>query len=301
MSKTKYVIRNLEDKDLDQIQQIDFLTWLSVQWNKSFHREDCFVAVADDGIVLGISALAYDGTWYYLDSDRKDIDKYLCQITLEMSEAYESEVEVKDALLWALKNRLREQKKKYQDKTLAIRTWCDSDDINEQQFYLRHGFGEDTIKWILKYNLSKEIKEYDIPDNIVIEEHSFEGDGMKRYSTANGLGYGVPDSEDEMWFKLQGGDTNVYVAKDGDTIVSSTTIWKINDERYATENVFTIPDYRRKNIGRATLAYALQECRKRNAKIATLTCIGDNISAIAMYLGMGYEVMDHQIEMHFTL
>lgn len=62
------------------------------------------------------------------------------------------------------------------------------------------------------------------------------------------------------------------MAKDGEKIASSVTVWHMSDERAATENVFTIPEYRRKKIGKATVVEALTYLKEKGYKKATLTC-----------------------------
>ena len=71
--------------------------------------------------------------------------------------------------------------------------------------------------------------------------------------------------------------------------------------RAATENIFTIPEYRRKKIGMATVAKSLSYLKKNGYKMATLTCVGDNLDAIALYNKMGYRVMGHLLELHWVL
>lgn len=116
---------------------------------------------------------------------------------------------------------------------------------------------------------------------------------------ANEAGYGTQDSEDELRFRMMGENTKVFVAKADGKIVSSTTIWKIEGGRWATENVFTIPEYRRKGIGREVLYTALKYIQKQKGEMGTLTVVGDNKDAIAMYLSMGYSLMENMMEMHY--
>ncbi len=95
--------------------------------------------------------------------------------------------------------------------------------------------------------------------------------------------------------------TKILVAKDSETIVSSVTVWHISDERAATENIFTVPKYRRMGIGMATVATALQYLKDCGYKMASLTCVGDNAGAIALYSRIGYKVIGHLLEMHWEV
>lgn len=53
----------------------------------------------------------------------------------------------------------------------------------------------------------------------------------------------------ELRFRLGDEHTKIFVARNGKEVVSSVTVWRISDVRAATENIFTIPEYRRKKIG----------------------------------------------------
>ena len=69
---------------------------------------------------------------------------------------------------------------------------------------------------------------------------------MKAYFKANYLGFdNVQDPEGKLRFRLGDERTKVIAAQDCDKIVSSVTVWHINDDRAATENIFTIPEYRK--------------------------------------------------------
>lgn len=305
-------IRKYEDGDLEQIQQIDFMMWLCLQWNGVCHKEDAFVA-EKDGVILGAAALFCDGTWYYLDKDRMDIEAYRMQFEIVVRDAYvedskyltkEGKKDVERALLKELKRHFGEIKQQYPDKKLVMRCWCEDTEKEDMQMYLEEGLSANSITWVLGEDLKKEIPVYDVPEEIKIGKHDFDRDGMKSYMEANELGYdGVADAEEELRFRLCDEDTAVFTAMDGDKVVSSTTVWSIDKEirRSATENVFTIPEYRHQNIGRATLAYALQYLKDKGENIATLTCVGDNLPAINMYLSMGFELKYFLVEMHYTL
>lgn len=62
-----------------------------------------------------------------------------------------------------------------------------------------------------------------------------------------------------------------------------------------------IPEYRRKGIGREVLYTALKSIQEQKGEVATLTVVGDNKDAIAMYVSMGYSLMENMMEMHYIL
>lgn len=47
-------ITSFKDKYLPRLQEIDFMIWLSVQWNSTFVRENVFAAVDENDTLLGV-------------------------------------------------------------------------------------------------------------------------------------------------------------------------------------------------------------------------------------------------------
>lgn len=295
-------IRNLYDSDLDSIKELDHMLWLSINWNGTFHKEDAFVAEDETGGIVGVCALSYDATWYYLDKERDDIPLYRLQLELRTAENSEHKAEAKSKLAAAARFRLCELKHSHPDKRLCIRCWCDSADKDGQHFWLSEGFVSSNIVWIFGFDLTKGIPNYEALGDISIDIHDFDGDGMDRYLKANALGFdGVQDAEAELRFRLHDDNTKVFVASENGKVLSSVTVWSIGQGRSATENIFTIPDYRHRNLARATIAKALSFLRERGDTMATLTCVGDNRAAISLYIGMGYRVVGHLVELRYIL
>lgn len=294
-------VRKFQEGDLEQIMEIDYMMWLQLQWNESFQKESFFV-VEKNKQLLGVAALAYDGTWYYLDRDVDYIPKYRMNIHFAIKEECKQKNDVKALLIQALKIHFQQVKKAYPDKSLAIRLWSDSTDIEEIQTMLDQGFIIEDTMLVLAFDLNQEVPSFRVPDEVKIGIHDFESDGMKQYLKANALGYdNVQDSEGELRFRLQGEKTKVFTAMVGEEVVASTTVWELGNGRSASENVFTIPQYQRKKIGAETLCTALRYLQKEGEKEANLTVYGGNYPALQMYLKIGYKLQYHLMEMHYTL
>lgn len=293
--------REFQEKDLESIKNIHFFMWLQLQWQKDFHKDDAIVAVDEDDSVIGVAALSYGGTWYYIESNVTHIPEYYMQFECHVQENHPDFELVKHLLIDTLKKHFATYKEKYPDKKIVMRCWCEDSSLEEMEQLLKEQFTAHSITPVLSFDLTGEIPNYTIPESISIGIHSFEDDGMKQYMEANELGFdNVRDSEHELWFRLNGDTTKVFVAKDGDKVVSSVTVWGIGDGRSATENIFTIPDYRHKNIARETIATSLRYLKELGETQATLSVVGENIPAITLYLGMGYHVFYNLFEMHYT-
>ena len=296
-------ITSFKDEYLDELQEIDYIMWLSVQWNNTFIRENVFAAVDENNTLLGVCALSCDGTWYYLDDGRSDIPLYRMQMELCTGDDIEDKDIVERELVNAVKQRMLQIKERYPDKKLCIRCWCTENEYDKHQQLLELGFKGYGFTWIMGFDLEHTwIPEVEMPENISIGILNCTKSAMKEYFKANYLGYdNVQDAEGELRFRLCDERTKIFTAQDSEEIVSSVTVWHISDDRAATENIFTIPEYRRKKIGLATVAKSLSYLKEKGYKIATLTCVGDNVNAIAFYNKIGYKVIGHQLEMHWEV
>lgn len=298
-----FKIVKFKEEYLAQLQELDFMMWLRVQWDSTIERENVFAAVDDKKSLLGICALSYDGTWYYLDNNRTDIPLYRMQMELCVeNKAVDSDV-VQRELINAAKGRLIQIKKGYPDKKLCIRCWSKEKEYDKQQQLLELGFTGSNLVWIMGFDLEKkEIPEVEEAGNISVEILENTDAAVKEYLEANFLGYNnIQDAEGEVRFRLGDERTKIFAARCSGKIVSSVTVWHISDECAASENVFTIPEYRRRKMGMLALTKALAYLKENGYKQATLTCVGNNSNAIAFYDRIGYKVVGHLLEMHFEV
>ncbi len=293
-------IRRYQEEDLEQIQKIDFMLWLSIQWNQSYHKEDIFTAVDEETGVVGVTALFWDGTWYYLEKENPNVTYYRMQMDIAVLPGYHKEDAVKDKLIQKQKQHFAKYEKQHPDKSLRLRYWIMSDQKVEIQRFLKHGFICFGNTPILAFDLSRKLPAPKEIDSVQIGIHKCDEEGIQAYLKANEAGYGgVQDSEDEFRFKINADEFNLFTAKVQDRVVSSCTIWKLGEGHFATENIFTIPEYRRKGIGQEMLYTVLRYLKEKGVKVATLSVLGNNKPALAMYEKMGYRLADVLHEMHY--
>lgn len=292
-----YQVRQINDKDIPAVYEIEILMGLQVEWSKAFHKEDTFVAIDEHGQILGVVALYGAPSWYYLQKTDR-LEEYCMQIKLVLREACEEAATIRKLLLEKVKKHFESYRKQYQDKKLVLQYFCMKDDQEEMQDALLCGFSTNSTILVLAYDLTKPLPQARQIKDVSIDYQACDEEGIRAYLNANEAGYdGIADSEDELRFNLQGEDTKLITAKVNGEIVSSCTYWKISEDHYATENVFTVPAYRRKGIGRETLLFTLNELKKKKVRLATISVRGNNIRAIKLYMHLGYYLCDHMIEM----
>jgi ribosomal protein S18 acetylase RimI-like enzyme len=289
------VIRGYEETDLTQIQEINFILWLELQWHKEFEKENAFVALKGEQIV-GVGALSYDASWHCMDLETEH--KLHMDVTLRAES--QNPDEIKRGLIQTLLSKFRAYQESYPDKNLSISYWQESTQIEDMQRFLKEGFHMKGVTPVLKYDLTKEIKHVAIPSCIQIEALPIDEANVDAFIKATALANeGVPDSKAELWFRSGSETLKIFVAKDQDQIVSAVTLWDIGEGRAATENIFTIPAYRRQNIAREVIAAGLEDLKRRGNQIATLSMVGSNANAMKLYESIGYELMYLLIELRY--
>lgn len=108
--------REFQENDLESIKNIHFFMWLQLQWQKDFHKEDAIVAIDEDGSVIGVAALSYGGTWYYIERNVTHIPEYYMQLECHVQESHKDFKLIRHLLIDALKKHFATYKEKYPDK-----------------------------------------------------------------------------------------------------------------------------------------------------------------------------------------
>lgn len=288
-------IRGYEVTDLPQIQELDFILWLELQWHKEFDKENAYVA-QDGEKIVGVGTLSYDASWHCMEIDTE----HKLHMDVSVQADQENTKEVKCGLIQTMLGKFRAYQEVYANKELSISYWQEASQIEDMQRYLKEGFHMKGVTPVLKYDLSKDIKHVAIPSQIRIEALPMEEENVDAYIKATALANeGIPDSKAEVWFRSGSGSFQIFVAKDQDQIVAAASIWDIDEGRAATENIFTIPAYRRQNIAREVIAVALEELKRRGNQVATLSMVGSNANAMKLYESIGYELMYLLIELRY--
>lgn len=292
------IIRNYQEKDLEFVQQRDFLLWLKIQYHSDYINENIFTAVDENTNVIGVASLSFHSSWHAMD---KHILHKL-QYDIAIDEDSQCAVLAKSLLMDKIIEKYNAYKKEHSSKKICTCGWCDADEIGEMQFLLTKGFAMSSVVPVLKYDLTKEITHYEIPENIIIEQYTLNENTIDKFIEATAIADDdVPDSKGALSFRSGGQGFKIFVATDSGKIVSAITLWDIGEGRSATENIFTIPDYRRKNIAREIIATGLQSLKDSGQKIATLSMNGENLNAMKLYLSIGYELMYNLIEMRYEV
>jgi len=109
-----------------------------------------------------------------------------------------------------------------------------------------------------------------------------------RYLHAAAEAFDLPPSEAEVRYRLTKGRGRVFGYFEGTDPVSFVTVFPAGGGVFATENIFTLPAYRRKGYAEALLTEVFARYREEGAAAFRLTVYGDDLPAIAFYEKLGY-------------
>ncbi len=299
-----YVIRNYSIEDADKIGNFNKLLELSYSYNGDFKSENIYCAANEEGDILGVGHLEPHDTWALITKEDMPSD-YIYKLRLGISVNFELEPpeSLRDELLEALLMRAKELKKMHQGKKIRLIKYIASEDNAEIDYLLSKDFAAYRTSFVMKRDLTDEIPDAPEVDGInVVNWKIATEEEKKQYLDAEAKSNaGVCWSLNQLSWYSFGPEWDTFTAFSGDKVVGSTMTWMITDERSATENIFVIPEWRKKGVAKLVITEALKFLKNRGKNIATLSVFGDNKPAIALYKSLGYKMYFTNIEFGFDL
>ncbi|CAM4390557.1 GNAT family N-acetyltransferase [Paenibacillus typhae] len=285
-----WIIRNVDDGDEGTVAAFGFALHMHYLYHGDFEQKNMFLAVKDNE-ALALAHLTFHDTFHAAGHD--DDPEFIRYLTGEISFGGGEEDEaVKDALLDTLIARAREIKAQYPHKRIVLNQYIDTGDLGEQSYYLKRGFTVYETIVILKYDLTRPVPVYPLPDDVQIRPFLLNHDeAREKYHQAEQASFdGVAWSLNHLAW-MQGTPEMVnFCAFSGDQFLGNTSTWRIGDGHSATENVFVIPQWRSRGIARNLLCAALSYLKEQGKSVATLGTYGTNKKAIRLYTRLGYEL-----------
>jgi len=293
----------------EDIMKMDELIYLELKNHKDVISESVCIAVRD-GEFAGIGFLMAGASFKFIEE--RELRYYQISVEYKAVEGTEWEIEASEAILEDLKLSFEDLCDLYPDKRLILRLWSNGANNAYIEFLMMNEFRPMKVTPILEKRLDydelmpgamKRAKEElaGINPGLEIKEIFPNKDEnlMREYMKSNGSAFEVEDSTAELCFRMAGPFTKVFAVMDGETVVSSVTVWKISDEQAATENIFCIEKYRNQGISTLMLQYAFAYLREHGFSRASLTVFGDNQPAAQLYFKLGYELTGTLIELHY--
>ena len=285
--KQTYYLRNFCKDDAKNIATIDMLSMLSYMYNPDYKPENIFCAVEKSNII-GFAHISPEYDWNNLQDDTCEdfVIKYnICLVD-------NSNITLKNDLLNSLIKRARELKQLYPHKNLVLNNWFDSTNIDELSYYLSSGFQVGKSCFVMKYDLSKELKVVNKPNGIFFEPLSFaDSDNLNNYHRVLRAVFNCQtQSKNYFNWAKNGPERQVYGAYHNNNLVASITTWRISENHSATEDIFVVPSWRNKGLAKYMVIDALKQLKQQGKSSATLSVFTDNSPAIKLYESLGYEI-----------
>ncbi len=284
-------IRPFDTNDLPALEAFDSFAGLQLRWHGGFMPGNAYCALEGDTL-LGIGFFILPT----LD-DPKGLRKAELSLSIKPDASPETFAEARSRLLDAILARYRIVRAAHPETNMILRICTESGDLAGMAFHLSKGASLEHLIPVLAYDLNQPANRHALPAGVRIEPLTTDDAGIADYIRADLAASDVPDSEAEMRFRSGNPAFRCLVARSGDEIVGSVSIWDMGEERGATENIFVVPAFRRKNVARALIETAFDALRERGRSIATLSVMGTNLPALKLYLDMGYRLSFNLVEM----
>ncbi|WP_232426167.1 GNAT family N-acetyltransferase [Cytobacillus praedii] len=231
---------------------------------------------------------------------------YVHKLNLDISlnEELTSSENIQADLLICLLKRAKELREKYPEKKVRVSHNIPSEEIREIDFYISKGFDTDRTHLVMKRDLNEDIQDYPLPGNLKIKKWEMTTqDEEEKYLKAEAAGdlYGVSWSLNHLRWTKKGQEWDTFTVFDGNEVAGSVMTWGLGKERSATENIFVLPEWRRKGIAKAVITEALKFLKEKGKSEATLGVFGDNERAISLYESLGYRMLFIIIEFGIDL
>ncbi|AIQ45079.1 hypothetical protein R70723_03535 [Paenibacillus sp. FSL R7-0273] len=296
-----WIIRNVNDGDEEKVAGFGFALHMYYLYHGDFEQKNMFLA-AKDNEALAIAHLTYHDTFHAAGHD--DDPWFIRYLTGEISFAGGDEDEaVKDALMNTLLARSREIKAQHPEKRIVLNQYVDPDNLAEQSYFLKRGFTVYETIVVLKYDLTRPVPVYPLPEDVQIRLFLLNNDeAREKYHSAEQASFdGVAWSLNHLAW-MQGTPELVnFCAFSGEQFLGNTSTWKITDGHSVTENVFVIPQWRSRGIARNLLCTALAYLQEQGKAVATLGTYGTNKKAIRLYTQLGYELDGFRLTLGYEI
>jgi GNAT superfamily N-acetyltransferase len=300
-----YMIRNYQDKDADQIAAIDVMAMLAYRYNGDYIPDNIFCAVNEEGEILGFGHIVPDATWFVIEDDSRPADfVHKLNVDITLNEDLNPPEKLRNELWTFIVNRAIEYRGRYPEKRVRVSHTISTDDLEEMDFYLSKGFDTRRTHLVMKRDLTEEIPDHPLPAGMVIRNWKMTSQQEEeQYLEAEAKGdlNGAPWSLNHLRWNKGGGEWAAITAFCEGEVAGSVMTWSLSDERGATENIFVLPEWRRKGVAKAVVTEALKHLRDNGKKEATLGVFGDNGGAVSLYLSLGYRLMDTVLEFGLDL
>jgi len=213
-----------------------------------------------------------------------------------------SEIEASALLLNALEEKAAEIASRLPSAFIHRTIWCRGSREAYLEFLNEFGFEEKASLLTLQKSLFPEasLREgegMELPEGLFFDDPDLTDTAeMDRYIYGNGLGFGIPDSSGNMLYRMSVLGARALTLTDRKRVIASVTLYP-DGGGAATEDIFCIPEYRRRGLTTALLKEAFRRKRQEGFREVHLNVYEDNAPALSLYRSLGYAQTDRIAEL----
>lgn len=228
----------------------------------------------------------------------------------------EDEIEICALLIDTLIEDYRQICEEEPDKRIILRTFASPSSTEYMSFLASFGFRAQYFMYRMRKDLTEVVPEdgdgsfsFEIKNKKGVSERidvkavrigsDGSADGLEGYFEANGSVFGVPDSENELIYRLREQNGIQFIAGVKGRVVAAVSIWENGPLSVSTENIFCIEEYRRLGVTEELLRGVCAFLAGKGYKEATLFVYGVNTYAVGLYTKLGYNIFGGTMHMLF--
>ena len=251
--------------------------------------------VRTESVMLALSGMAFCGAGYLLAAPGDRL-----HLVFKTDIRTETGIDAAEALIDTLIGQFTKLRKK--NPALKLCVWCKESEKAYREFLEYFGFRKEAGMLTMVQSLQA-LEQTETRRTVQASPFEIrmleltDPSEMREYMRVNAEGFGIPDSEKEMLFRVKHCGAELYGAGNGTELYAAVTTWPVTEARAATENVFCAAKHRRQGITSALLLYVHGVLLEKGYKEAVLNVYDDDIPAIRMYEKLGYRTEEKLAEL----
>ncbi|MCR5830222.1 MAG: GNAT family N-acetyltransferase [Lachnospiraceae bacterium] len=301
-------ISRYDEKYSNKIEKLFNGLWNEINYHGDVIAESICVA-EENGEPVGVGFLIATSSYRYADSHRKGyIDMEYAAV--EGDETVEIYALLIDTLIDDYRMICRSEK----NRRIILRTFCSASSNDYMSFLSTFGFRADNFMYRMRRDLTEVTpvisegsysfvitdpsgKEEKIDVEMIKASKDGVVSGLDGYFEANGSAFGVPDSENELKYRMVKQNGIQFLARARGKVVAAVSVWENSKDRVSTENIFCIKKYRRRGITERLLRYVCGYLSAKGYREASLFVYGVNNYAVGLYTKLGYDIFGGMLHM----
>ena len=281
--------------------------WDEIETHGDVIKETVSVAT-ENGDPVGVCFLMITSSYYFSDLEHPG---YLNMEYEALSGA--DEIEISGVLIDALINDYKKICKKNKNKRLILRTFCTPTSVDYLMYLSSFGFRAQNFMYRMKKDLTEVVPtngdgsfSFELADGKrteTVEVSAIRADaggkisGLDGYFEANKSAFGIPDSENELVYRLSEQCGVQFIAGIGGKVVAAVSVWENRPDSVSTENIFCIPEYQRRGVTEKLMRGVCSYLSGKGYREATLFVYGVNTYAVSLYMKLGYDIYGGMLHM----